>query len=74
MVRCQKGIFFVREGHEAHPVLRFPDFATARVKDIAPLDKQPWPLWVSASADGEFALYQQVDMEISNVMLLENFR
>jgi hypothetical protein len=44
------------------------------VKDIAPLEKQPWPLWVSASADGKFVIYQQNDMLISNVMLLENFR
>jgi hypothetical protein len=68
------GIFFVRESPDAHPVLRFLAFATARVKDITPLDKQPWPLWVSVSADGKFALYQQIDMYVSNVMALENFR
>jgi Tol biopolymer transport system component len=68
------GIFFVRESPDAHPVLRFLDFATARVKDITPLDKQPWPLWVSVSADGKFALCQQIDMYVSNVMALENFR
>jgi len=71
---ADKGIFFAREGPDAHPVLRFLDFATARVKDIAPLDKQPWPLWVSASAQGKFALYEQLDMEVSNIMSLENFR
>ena len=69
-----KGIFFVREGPDAHPVLRFLDFATNLVKDITPLDKQPWPLWVSVSANGKFALYQQMDMYMSNVMALENFR
>ena len=68
-----KGVFFVREGPDAHPVLRFLDFATARVKDVTLLEKQPWPLWISASADGRFVVYQQVDMEVSNVMLLENF-
>jgi hypothetical protein len=31
-------------------------------------------LWVSASADGKSALYQHVDMDVSNVMALENFR
>ena len=72
--RVDKAIFFVREGPEAHPVLRFLDFATARVKDITPLDKQPWPWWVSATADGKSVLYQQVDMKVSNVMLLQNFR
>jgi Tol biopolymer transport system component len=69
-----RGIFFVREGPEAHPVLRFLDFYTNRMKDMTPLDKQPWPLWVSASADGKSALYQHVDMDVSNVMALENFR
>lgn len=69
-----KGIFFVRESAEAHPVLRYLDFATSRVKDIAPLEKQPWPLWISASPDAKSVLYQQVDMLVSNVMLLENFR
>jgi Tol biopolymer transport system component len=69
-----KGIFFVREGPQAHPVLRFLDFATNRMKDITHLDKQPWPLWVSASANGKSALYQHVDMDVSNVMALENFR
>jgi Tol biopolymer transport system component len=70
-----KGVFFVREGPDAHPVLRFLDFTTARVKDVTSLEKQPWPwpLWISASADGRFVAYEQVDMEVSNVMLLENF-
>jgi len=68
-----KGIFFVREGPGAHPVLRFLAFRFNRVKDITPLPKQPWPLWVSTSADGKVVLYEQVDTEISNVMALENF-
>jgi len=68
-----KGIFFVREGPGAHPVLRFLAFRSNRVKDITPLPKQPWPLWVSTSADGKVVLYEQVDTEISNVMALENF-
>lgn len=68
-----KGIFFVREGPDAHPVLRFFDFATSRVKEVASLEKQPWPLWISASTDGRFVAYQQVDMAVSNIMLLDNF-
>jgi Tol biopolymer transport system component len=68
------GIFFVRENTAAHPVLRFVDFAASQVHDITPLEKQPFPLWLSASADGKFALYQEFDVKISNVMMLENFR
>jgi Tol biopolymer transport system component len=67
------GILFVAEGPEAHPVLRFLDFATARVKRITPLEKQPWPLWISASSDGNVVIYAQVDLEVSNIMSLENF-
>jgi Tol biopolymer transport system component/DNA-binding winged helix-turn-helix (wHTH) protein len=69
-----KGIFFVREGPIQGPTLRFLDFATAHVKDVASLEKQSWPLSISASADGAFVVYQQADLEISNIMLLENFR
>jgi hypothetical protein len=68
-----KGVFFVREGPDAHPVLRFLDFATSRVKDVTSLEKQPWPLWISASADGRIVVYEQIDMEVSNIMLLDNF-
>jgi hypothetical protein len=42
--------------------------------DITPLQKQPLRSRVSASEDGQVVLYQQVDMMVSNVMLLENFR
>ena len=69
-----KGIFFVREGPIEGPILRFLDFGTAHVKDVASLEKQGWPLSISASADGAFVVYQQADLEISNIMLLENFR
>ena len=68
------GIFLVRENPEAHPVLRFLDFAAGRVHDITPLEKQNFPLWFSVSADGKFVLYQQVDVLVTNVMMLENFR
>jgi Tol biopolymer transport system component/DNA-binding winged helix-turn-helix (wHTH) protein len=69
-----KGILFARQGPVAHGVLRFFDFATARVHEIAPLEKQGWPLWISASADGKFVLYRQVDLAVNNIMMLENFR
>jgi Tol biopolymer transport system component/DNA-binding winged helix-turn-helix (wHTH) protein len=68
------GIFFLQDTPEAHPMLSFLDFATAHIMDITPLQKQPWHSRVSASDDGQVVLYQQVDMMVSNVMLLENFR
>jgi len=66
------GIFFFRERSAPHPVLRFFDFATARVTDVVTLEKPGE--WISASADGKFILYHQIDDEESNIMLLENFR
>jgi len=69
-----KGIFFVREGPIERPFLRFFDFATGHVKDVASLEKQSFPLSISASAGGGFVVYQQLDLEVSNIMLLENFR
>ena len=71
---ADKGVFFVREGPDAHPVLRFLDFATDRVHDVTPLERQPWPLWISASVDGRFVMYQQIDKEVRNIMLLDNFQ
>jgi len=68
-----QGILFVREGPTKHPILRFIDFSNSQVKDVAPLGKQPWPLWISAAGDGHVVMYQQVDMTVSNIMSLENF-
>jgi Tol biopolymer transport system component/DNA-binding winged helix-turn-helix (wHTH) protein len=69
-----KGILFLHDTPKAHPMMSFLDLATARIRDVTPLQKQPWHPRLSASADGQFVLYQQIDMRVSNVMLLENFR
>ena len=67
-------IFFVKEGADANPMLRSLDLRSAHITDLAPLEKQPWPLWISASADGRVVIYGQLDMYVSNIMLVENFR
>ena len=69
-----KGIFFLHDTPQAHPMMSFLDLATAGIRDVTPLQKQPWHPRVSVSADGHFVLYQQIDMRVSNIMLLENFR
>jgi Tol biopolymer transport system component/DNA-binding winged helix-turn-helix (wHTH) protein len=66
------GIFFSDQLSAPHPLLRFFDFATARVNDVTTLEKPGE--WISASGDGKFVLYHQFDHEESNIMLLENFR
>jgi len=71
---ANNGVFFIKDTGEARADLRLLDFGSARVRDITRLEKQPWHPRISASADGHFVLYQQLDMKVSNVMLLENFR
>ena len=66
------GILFFRERSAQHPVLRFFNLATTKVKDVATLEKPGE--WLSASVDGKFVLYNQFEHEESNIMLLENFR
>ena len=65
------GILFVPDRSSRNAALRFFDFATARIKDVATIE-QPGE-WISASADGKFVLYHQFDHGESNIMLLENF-
>lgn len=48
--------FFPSEGSPSpRTVLKFFDFATARVRDVTTLEKPGE--WISASADGKFVLY-----------------
>ena len=67
-------IIVVKENADANPVLRSLDLRSNHITDLAPSEKQPWPLWISASADGRFVIYGQLDMYVSNIMLAENFR
>jgi len=69
------GVFFLSEESDRHPVIRFFDFSSTRIKDVVTLEgRVPWRSWISASADGKFVLYPQNDQDESNIMLLENFR
>jgi len=69
------GVFFLGEESSQHPVVKFFDFSSARIKDVATLERPvPWRSWISASADGKFVLYTQNDQDEGNIMLLENFR
>jgi hypothetical protein len=69
-----KGTFFVPEGAEEQPVLRYLDFANGHALEISFLQMQPSHIWISPSVDGKRLLLQQLDMRVSNVMLVENFR
>ncbi len=76
-----KGIYFVEKGSDnlalAPPmVLKFLSFATGRIKEIAPLERELlyWNQGLSASPDGRWVLYQDGERQGSDIMLVENFR
>lgn len=69
----EKGIYFATAENPAKPLLEFYSFATRQVTPVAPLAR-PFRSVLSASPDGRWLLYSQVDQASSDIMLLENFR
>jgi Tol biopolymer transport system component/DNA-binding winged helix-turn-helix (wHTH) protein len=67
-----KGIYFVSQSQELGPSIRFLDFSTQQIKQVAALSS--YPFWLSVTSDGKFALFDQTDKDESNVMVVENFR
>jgi Tol biopolymer transport system component len=70
------GIYFVPAKTSPHPVIKFFDFGSRRVRQIATLEKMPVDglPGLSVSPDGQWILYAQVDQDVSNIMLVEDFR
>ena len=68
----EKGIYFVSQSQESGPMLRFLDFSTQQITQVAPLSS--YPFWLSITNDGKFALFDQTDKDESSVMVVENFR
>src|SRR6185369_3159373 len=66
-----KGIYFVSQSQELGPSIRFLDFSTQQIKQVAALSS--YPFWLSVTSDGKFALFDQTDKDESNVMVVENF-
>ena len=67
------GIYFVLA--DASHSIRFFDFASKRVSRVTDVDKdlRPWIGGLSASPDGRWILYSQVDESNSDIMLVEHF-
>jgi Tol biopolymer transport system component/DNA-binding winged helix-turn-helix (wHTH) protein len=67
------GIYFITQ--RPAPAVRFFDFATRAVKEIATLPGPPAPYvgGISASSDGRYILYSQVDETASDIMLVDGF-
>jgi Tol biopolymer transport system component len=67
-----KGIFFVPRRSSPHSILKFFDFDTGKISNVATIEKPGE--WISASANGKLVLYHQFDELESGIMLLDNFR
>jgi hypothetical protein len=65
--------FFPRLDRFSGAHLDFFDFATAKIKPIANVEK-PWIYGLAVSADGRNILYTKIEQLGSDLMLVENFR
>ncbi len=73
---ADQGIYFVNLDAKRNPTIKFFNFATRRVTQVAAPEKLPvlgMP-GLAVSSDGRWILYAQVDQDISDIMLVENFR
>ena len=71
-----QGIYFVNLDAKRNPTIKFFNFATGRMTQVAAPEKLPvlgMP-GLAVSPDGRWILYAQVDQDISDIMLVENFR
>jgi len=67
------GVYFVPESADGARAVQFLNFATGQVQVLVRI-AQPFSYGLSVSPDGRFALYPQVDVSRSELMLVENFR
>jgi Tol biopolymer transport system component len=70
------GIYYVNTEVWSHPTLEFFSFADGRRKQIAEMEKgiSKWSPGLAISPDGGSILYTQVDQNVSDITLVENFR
>jgi hypothetical protein len=69
-----EGIYFIpASGPDRKSSIQFLSFAAAKVKTVAPITGSPWE-GLSASPDGRFILYTQLDELGNDLMLVENFQ
>jgi hypothetical protein len=73
----EQGIYFATAEIPERPQLEFFNFATGKVTTIATLGKKIRHLGfngLDVSPDGRWLIWQQLDQEGSDIMLMENFR
>ncbi|MEO7651711.1 MAG: protein kinase, partial [Bryobacteraceae bacterium] len=72
----KEGIYFLARENAPRQTVRFLSFATHQVTPILTLDKHPG--WVfpalEITADGRHMLNVQIDQEVNDLMMIENFR
>jgi Tol biopolymer transport system component len=68
-----KGIYYARADGKARGVIEFFDFATRRVTRVRAMERPP-ARGFAVSPDERWLLYEQVDLESMDIMLVENFR
>ncbi len=71
-----QGIYFVNLDAKRNPTIEFFNIATGRMTQVAAPEKLPvwWNPGLAVSPDGRWILYAQVDQDISDMMLVENFQ
>jgi Tol biopolymer transport system component/predicted Ser/Thr protein kinase len=72
----EKGIYFIGPAGSSpsrEPWLQFYNFSTSGITPVKAIPRPPH-MGLSASADGRWILYTQVDQQGSDLMLVENFR
>ena len=68
------GIYFIPEaGADGKSSIQFLNFATAKIKTVAPTSGWPFE-GLPVSPDGRFILFTQFDEGGSGLMLVESFR
>ena len=70
------GIYFIDPGTKPQPTLKFFDASSKRTNQIASLEKKPACCGreITVSPDGSAILYAQVDSEITNIVVIDNFQ
>jgi dipeptidyl aminopeptidase/acylaminoacyl peptidase len=73
----EQGIYFATAETAEHPLLEFFSFANNKVTPLATLEKRISYFGfagLDVSPDGRWLIWQQLDQEGSDIMLMENFR
>ena len=71
---AKDGIYFIPKSKSGKSQsIRFFSFATGKIETVASIDNA-WGQYISVSPDGRWILYTKLDLEGSDLMLVENFR